>query len=384
MLHPLLLTETYPPDRGGMAQSCDRIVQGLRARGVTVDVAHFSRRHLAWRTETRMRGRQINCPAGDDAAHTLNLLWSQLSRGERPTHVIAFGGTLPLMAGPAYAAWLERPLVTLIRGNDFDAAVFSPKKADVLRATLQASARVCTVTRDHAARIEALTGTPAEWIPNGVDGRAWRLMQHDRDAAARWKHENIEPGRRVLGLFGQLKQKKGALFFIDTLERSGHAGNVHLLLVGDVDPALLALLEERRDRIVSTVLPFRDRLELLPLYAACDAIVVPSFYDGLPNVVLEAAALGVPLLTSNAGGMADFLEDGMNAIVFAAGDEHDCRRAIDDFGRLDPQELQRRGAVCQRLVLDTLTVEREAERYIEILNAVALPSAPRSAQRERL
>jgi glycogen(starch) synthase len=365
-----------------MAQSCDRIVQGLRARGVAVDVAHFSRRHAAWRTETRMRGRQIDCPTGDDPAHTLNLLWSRLARDPRPTHVVAFGGTLPLLAGPAYAAWLERPLVTLIRGNDFDAAVFSPKKADVLRAALTASARVCTVTRDHAARIESLTGVPVEWIPNGVDGRAWRLLRHDRDTAARWRGEHVVPGRRVLGLFGQLKQKKGAHFFLDTLERSGHAGGVHLLLVGDVDPTLLAFLDERRERIASTVLPFRDRLELLPLYAACDAIVVPSFYDGLPNVVLEAAAIGVPLLTSNAGGMADFLEDGTNAIVFAAGDEHDCRRAIDDFARLDDSALQQRAAACQRLVLDELTVEREAERYIETFNAVAVPDAPRSARRE--
>jgi glycosyltransferase involved in cell wall biosynthesis len=132
-----------------------------------------------------------------------------------------------------------------------------------------------------------------------------------------------------------------------------------------------------------TVLPFRDRLDLLPLYAACDAIVVPSFYDGLPNVVLEAAALGVPLLTSNAGGMADLLVDGENAIVFAAGDEHDCRRAIADFARMTDDALRELGARCQRLVLDELTVEREAARYIEVLEATAHAARPRrSAQGE--
>ena len=40
-LRALWLTETYPPSRGGMAQSCDRIVRGLRRRGVLVDVLHF-------------------------------------------------------------------------------------------------------------------------------------------------------------------------------------------------------------------------------------------------------------------------------------------------------------------------------------------------------
>lgn len=372
MLRPLWLTENYPPDRGGMAQSCDRIVHALRSRGVTVDVAHVSRRHSEWRVETKMRGRQISGPASEDPAHALNRLWNIVSRdaaNERPTHVVAFGGTLPLLAGPAYAAWLGVPLITLIRGNDFDAAVFSPKKSDVLRAALQASARVCTVTRDHATRIEALfPDVRTEWIPNGVDGRAWRLMQHDRDAALRWRAENVADGRRVVGMFGQLKQKKGALFFLDMLERSGFASHVHLLLVGDIDAELSAALG---DRVATTVLPFRDRLDLLPLYAACDAIVVPSFYDGLPNVVLEAAALGIPLVTSNAGGMPDILRDGDNAIVFAAGDEHDCRRAIADFARATSEHLQTLGARAQRVVLEELTVEREAERYIEMLGATA-------------
>ena len=40
----LLLTAHYPPGRGGMAQSCDRIVHGLRRAGLTVDVVVFSDR----------------------------------------------------------------------------------------------------------------------------------------------------------------------------------------------------------------------------------------------------------------------------------------------------------------------------------------------------
>jgi len=352
-LRPLWLTETYPPDRGGMAQSCDRIVRALRARGVEVDVAHVSRRYDDWRVETKAGGRQICCPADDDPAHTLNRLWNVLRRMDQPTHVVAFGGTLPLLAGPAYAAWLQVPLVTLIRGNDFDAAVFSPKKSDVLRHALRASAAVCTVTRDHAARIAALEpGVEPVWIPNGIDVDAWQLMPHDRAEAERYR----VPGRRVLGMFGQLKQKKGVRFFLDALEQSGVAARFHLLLVGDVDPALGV-----------EALPFRDRLDLLPLYAACDLVVVPSFYDGLPNVVLEAAALGVPLLTSNAGGMADLLVDGENGIVFDAGDAHDCRRAIMTAAAIDDDALRALGARARAAVVEHFNVEKEAQRYVEAL-----------------
>jgi glycosyltransferase involved in cell wall biosynthesis len=196
-------------------------------------------------------------------------------------------------------------------------------------------------------------------------------LPHDRDAAARWRDANLPPGRRLLGIFGQLKQKKGVRFFLETLERSGCADRFHLLLVGDLEVEMLRWLEERRERLSASVLPFRDRLDLLPLFAACDAAVVPSFYDGLPNVVLEAAALGVPLLTSNAGGMADLLADGVNAIVFESGDEHDCRRAIHAAAAISADELRAAGRRCQTAVLEQFTVEREAQRYAEVLTEVS-------------
>ena len=371
-LRPLWLTENYPPDRGGMAQSCDRIVDALRARNVAVDVAHISRRYDAWRVETKAGGRQICCPADDDPAHTLNRLWSVLRRGPAPTHVVAFGGTLPLLAGPPYAAWLKCPLVTLIRGNDFDAAIFSPKKSEVLRHAVRSSAAVCTVTRDHATRIAALEpGVDPKWIPNGVDTATWQVLPHDLADAARWRHENVDAGRRVLGIFGQLKQKKGIRFFLDVLERSGVAGRFHLLLVGDLESGLEESIHgsasESHERITATLLPFRDRFELLPLYAACDLMVVPSFYDGLPNVVLEAAALGIPLLTSNAGGMADLLVDGENAIVFDAGDIHDCRRAIVKAASLEEAALRDLGDRCRNAVVEHFNVQQEAQRYVDLL-----------------
>ena len=365
-LRPLWLTETYPPDRGGMAQSCDRIVHGLRARGVEIDVVHISRRYDQWRVETKSGGRQICCPADDDPAHTLNLLWNVVRRDETPTHVVAFGGTLPLLAGPAYAAWLGVPLVTLIRGNDFDTSVFSPKKADVLRHALRSSAAVCTVTRDHAARIAALEpGVEPVWIPNGIDASIWQLLPHDRAAARQYR----VPGRRMLGMFGQLKQKKGVRFFLDALEQSGVRAAFELLLVGDIDPSLG--LES---------LPFRDRLDLLPLYAACDLVVVPSFYDGLPNVVLEAAALGIPLLASDAGGMADLLVDGENAIRFDAGDLHDCRRAIMAAAAMDDDALRALGARAQAAVFEHFNTEKEAHRYVEVLRTCTADRRLRAAR----
>src|SRR6266540_4949769 len=98
----LWVTENYPPSRGGMAQSCDRIVRGLRGAGVDLDVAHLSRRSEPWKVQRQTGGRLLTVPLADDPEHALRLLWTELSSGSGGaySHVVAFGGAYPLLAAP--------------------------------------------------------------------------------------------------------------------------------------------------------------------------------------------------------------------------------------------------------------------------------------------
>lgn len=382
-LRALWLTETYPPSRGGMAQSCDRIVRGLRAAGAAVDVVHFMPQPRGgdrpWTVEAQSGGRYLACPVEDDPAHALNRAWSALSAdgaGEDVTHVVAFGGSRPMVAGPVYAAWLGVPLVTLIRGNDFDAAVFSTRRRPVLDDALARSAMVCAVSQDKVEKIAALhPGVPARRIPNGIDLADWALSPSDRERAATWRAAEVAPGRRVIGLFGQLKAKKGGTFLLDALQRSGRAEDLHVLLAGWLEPDLETWLRERGDGLAWTHLPFLDRYELLPWFAACDWVAIPSFYDGLPNVLVEAAALGIPLIAARAGGMADVLVDGETALLFEPGDLAGCCWALERATRLDPAPL---GAACRALAEAELDSGLETRRYLEALaDASVAPAAVR-------
>lgn len=373
MSRPLLLTENYPPDRGGMAQSCDRIVRGLRLSG-DVDIVHFSRRHASIERETHEHGTLVRCPADDDPGHWINLLWNEL-RDARPSHVVAFGGHVPMLAAPSLAAWSGAPLLTMIRGNDFDAALFSPRRGWILRDALSRSVLVTAVSRDHVRRIAALVpGVEVRWIPNGIDTAAWKLEPHDLERARAWRAEHVEPGRRVLGLFGQLKSKKGGSFFLDALRRAGRDGRFHLLLVGEAEPEMLARLLSIESAASWTHVPFVDRWELLPYYAACDLVVIPSHYDGLPNVLLEAGALGIPLLASTAGAMPDLLDDPGGPLLFRAGDPHDCRRAIEAAAAIPDEELRAAGARLAAKISLEFDAATEAKHYRDALRDTARPN----------
>ncbi len=372
-MRPLVLTENYPPDRGGMAQSCDRIVRSLRATGLPVDVAHLGRREHRPRLERQENGVLLSSPFDDDPSHAINLLWCEVSRlSDRPSHVVAFGGATPVLAAPAIAAWLGVPLVTLLRGNDFDTGLFSLRRGWALRDALARSSAVATVSLDHQRKVSALfPAVDVRWIPNGIDPAEWTLVPHDLERAARFRSEHVGEGRRLLGMFGHLKQKKGGAFFLDALRRAGVDGRLHLLIVGDAEPEMLAHLQSIESAVSWTHVPFVDRFELLPYYAACDAVVIPSFYDGMPNVLLEAGALGVPPVASTAGGMADLLAGGENALTFPPGDVHECRRALADLAGIPLEELRRMGERLQATILRDFRHDLEASRYVKLLTETA-------------
>jgi glycogen synthase len=357
-----------------MSESCDRIVRQLRRRGVTVDVLHFTPRPRGkpWAIEVQAGGRYMICAIEDDPAHALNRAWTTLQADPATagvTHVVAFGGSRPMIAGPVYAAWLGVPLVTLIRGNDFDAAVFSARRRPILDDALTRSAVVCAVSQDKVEKIAALhPGTRVRRIPNGIDRTDWALAPSDERRAAAWRRETVPDGVQTIGLIGQLKAKKGGVLLLEALARSGTAERFHVLLAGWLEPDMDEWLREHDGAVSYTLLPFLDRYELLPWYASCDWIAIPSFYDGLPNVLMEAAALGIPLIASRAGGMADVLRDEDTGLLFEPGDEVGCASALRRAAHMPSGDRARLGDACRELAASELSVELESSRYIDALH----------------
>jgi glycogen(starch) synthase len=372
-LRLLWLTETAPPQTGGMAQSCDRIVCGLREAGVEVFVAHLNSNYADWRVTKKRAGYDIACPTRDDASHAMNRLLNflpQITEGKPFTHVAAFGGFLPLLCAPVYAAWLDAPLIVLLRGNDFDAGVFAPARREVLFEAIKRAAHVCAVSRDKVERVEKLfPRARVSWTPNGISQDDFALKDFDRAQAQEWRAQTSK-SRRVIGLFGQLKRKKGGLFFLEQLLRSGCAARFHVLLIGALETEMQTWLAAHETEMNLTALPFLDRFALLPHYAACDFVAIPSFYDGMPNVLLEAAALGVPLIASQTGGMADVLIDDEHALLFAAGDAHSCRQAIRRAAEISDAAIERLSVNCRALA-EKFDARSEIERYIKIFKETA-------------
>lgn len=363
---PLWITERFYPDRGGLARSCERIVSTLRASGLPIDLLHLGQRG-PFRRLPRANGVDLIVPGTADSGHALAQLWPVLAAQHRTTPwqwVVAFGGQLPLLAAPIIAAWLQLPLLVCLRGNDFDVGIFSPRQRPMLYEALERATQVCVVSQDKADRISALfPHIQPRCIPNGINLAEWYLLPSDQQRAHAWRAANVAAGRRVIGLFGQIKAKKGLKLLLQAIQTSGYAEHLHVQIVGDIDPVLTEWLTAHAEELAWSYTPYTDYSDLPWRYAACDLVAVPSLYDGMPNVVLEAAALGVPVLAAAVGGMTDVLVDGTHGVLFAPGDLHDCRYAITRAAHLDAATLQHYGAACRAYVAENLTHTQEAASY---------------------
>ncbi|GAA4835496.1 glycosyltransferase family 4 protein [Algivirga pacifica] len=363
----LWLTENYPPLRGGMAQSCDRIVYGLRNKGLQVDVVHLTERVREVTTEQQQGGKLIEVPVYESEAHTLQRLWNVLEKEKGGVEaVVAFGGYLPMLGGPVLSSWLQAPLVTMVRGNDFDVAVFSPRRRKVLEDAMNKSSFVASVSKDKAERIQAFfPEAHVVYTPNGIDVEEWQPTPFEFERALDWKR-GIVNNKLCLGIVGHLKAKKGLPLLINALNTPNLRSRFHLLLVGELGEAEQILLEKAE--VAYSCYDFLDRYELLAYYPRMDALMIPSFYEGMPNVMLEAGALGVPVIASDIDGMRDVLEHEKDGLLFEAGNITELRDRLFRFDELSQEGRQQLGEQLKYKITTAYTTVQEVDNYLHYFN----------------
>jgi glycosyltransferase involved in cell wall biosynthesis len=133
----------------------------------------------------------------------------------------------------------------------------------------------------------------------------------------------LAPGVPVIGFVGRLTRDKGVPELVEAFETIRAAEpETRLLLVGWFDEAEDALDARLRARIAShpQIVWTGFVGEPAPYYRAMDVMVLPTWREGFPNAVLEAAASGVPVVTTVATGSRDSVVPGLTGLLIPPGD----------------------------------------------------------------
>jgi len=132
----------------------------------------------------------------------------------------------------------------------------------------------------------------------------------------------IEKGVPVIGFVGRLTHDKGLPDLLDAFRLLLHREpNAYLLLVGWFDAAEDALDRRLRERIEShpQVIHTGFVQDTSAYYRAMDVLVLPSWREGFPNAVLEAAASGVPVVATHCTGSCDAVVPGITGLLIPPG-----------------------------------------------------------------
>jgi glycosyltransferase involved in cell wall biosynthesis len=341
-----------------MAESSGRIVNSLKDRGHAVNVIRLG-------VAPGLRPSDENSSAEDSA----EFFWTR--RGEMEGSVIVgFGGAVEGYMATLWAKWLQLKSVVMFRGNDFERNIHDARRGWLTQFILNEADVICAVSGEMAERARALRKNgPVFHTPNGIDAGDWIYLESDRINAGKWKAENLQDDRPVVGVFGQLKRKKGLDFAISIFSEGGFGKKAYLMTVGDIpEPAAQRLKSDCGSFWRGA--PYQSRESLPAYYLLADVVFIPSYYDGTPNVLLEAMALGKVVAASCAGGMPDLITDGVNGFLFAPGDQPGAVSALERAIGKDGGPAQI-GANAKKTVQDKFSAAREADVIQNALQTAA-------------
>jgi colanic acid/amylovoran biosynthesis glycosyltransferase len=168
---------------------------------------------------------------------------------------------------------------------------------------------------------------------------------------------------------GRLSAEKGQLLLIEAAHRLVSKGvEVELVLVGDGEmrKAVEELVARRglseQVRITGSVSSNQVREEIL----SARALVLPSFSEGLPVVIMEAMALRRPVLASCINGIPELVRSGETGWLFPAGSIEDLTAAMEECLFKTPDELGKMGDAGYLRVMQQHSIETEAAKLAEL------------------
>ncbi|MDA1263775.1 MAG: glycosyltransferase family 4 protein [Planctomycetota bacterium] len=235
-------------------------------------------------------------------------------------------------------------------------ALFSPLKRRLYRAVERHYARrsdfIVAVSPSEAetfARSGVVPPGRVRTVCNGIDPRRF-LEARPADVAA----FGLDPARPVALIVGLVYAAKGQDLALEALVQ---VPDVQLLVVGPGDRSEVEAQTDRlglRDRVAFA----GARSDVPELMAAADWLVLPSRWEGMPYVVMEAMAAGIPVLAHPVDGARDLVVHGETGHLTPRIGVAELREGLSSLASLSPQARADLGAAGRARVLHGFTIER--------------------------
>ncbi|MFV1985537.1 MAG: glycosyltransferase [Thiohalomonadales bacterium] len=182
----------------------------------------------------------------------------------------------------------------------------------------------------------------------------------------------IENNVTTLIIVGRLHEAKGHMDLIPVFKKLvQHNHKLCLLIVGEGELESQIVNQISKLDIEKHVILSGFRSDVLSIIAACDVVVMPSRWEGLPMALLESMALEKPVVATNVGGIPNVIHDNENGLLVEAGDmaelEQKLNLILENKVLRDQLAEQAKATVLKHYSAKTVSIRYE-ELYDEVRN----------------
>lgn len=227
-----------------------------------------------------------------------------------------------------------------------------------------------------ADKVISVSNATAEWlvtrrkvprdkvmiIPYGVNLEIFKPNTND----AMRKELHIEPNHVVIGQVSRLNEQKGHQYLIDAAPQIiSQNKNVRFVLVGD-GPLQHNIKQQIRDKgLVEYFELLGFRRDVPELLRTFDIFTLPSLYEGLPNVVLEAMASGLPVVATPVDGTKEAVVHNKTGLLVPEKEPGPLADALIKLVQ-DPQLAEKMGLAGRKRVEEKFSLNVQVSRFEEL------------------
>ena len=173
-------------------------------------------------------------------------------------------------------------------------------------------------------------------------------------------------------LIARLLYDKGIIEYYQAAKKMKEQYQAEFFLIGSPDNSALgipfSLIQQWDNENTVNYLPFTE--DMHEVIHQADCIVLPSYREGTPKTLLEAAACGKPLLATNVPGCKEVVEDTINGYLCKVRDAEDLMHKMVKMFSLDQEDLRKMGEESRKIALNKFDEKIVIEKYMKAINRI--------------
>lgn len=227
-------------------------------------------------------------------------------------------------------------------------------------------------TRNYLINEYKIPADIIELVYQGTEVDRFSSTEETR-AEARKRYPTPDDAYPVLASVGMFEDRKGQIILLQAMKKlidSGRRPNVHAILVGEGP-------DEDMLKAVVKVYGLEDNVSFFPftkepnyVFDSIDILTLPSLYkEGLPNVILEAMSMGLPVISSRMAGVPEVVIDGKTGYMTDIGNVEQFADAIDNLAS-DKELMKQMGSNARAMMKEKFDKKHQFDVFLNYFESI--------------